>query len=371
MARILVIEDEAPLREEILEWLGFEGYEALGTGNGQEGIALARQWLPDLILTDLRMPEVDGYRVLLELRAIPATAMIPIIIISALAERQDMRRGLELGAEDYITKPFSRDELFRAIQTQLEKQRLLQQQREQALDQLRRTVIYSLPYELLAPLNSILGFGELLLKYQNSLNGDDIVGIASQIVENGKCLHHLIENYLIYAQLEIMSANPSYLAALSQARINDVAKAVSDIVHSLAVKYGRKEDLVLNLTAAPAAISEKDLQKVVYELVDNAFKFSQPRTPVCVTQQAEQGYLILCVADQGPGMTAEQIQKIGAYMQFEHKLNGLQGLGFGLIIAKRLAQLYGGKLEIDSVPGQGTRACVHLPAGSVHPDADD
>lgn len=115
MTKILIIEDEETVRENILELLDAEGFEASAAENGRIGLILAQQQLPDLILCDVRMPELDGYGVLTGLRSEQATAGIPLIFLTAKAAKSDLSYGLELGANAYITKPFTMSELLGAI----------------------------------------------------------------------------------------------------------------------------------------------------------------------------------------------------------------------------------------------------------------
>lgn len=121
MYKILAIEDEAPVLANIVEILESEQFEAIGVENGQKGVQSALAMAPDLILCDVMMPKLDGYGVLKELRKNPLTARIPFIFLTALSDRKDMRQGMELGADDYLTKPFSREELLAAIAIRLEK----------------------------------------------------------------------------------------------------------------------------------------------------------------------------------------------------------------------------------------------------------
>ncbi|MGB5962994.1 MAG: response regulator [Coleofasciculaceae cyanobacterium] len=115
MAKILVIEDEETVRDNIWELLDAEGFETLVAENGCIGVELATQALPDLILCDLRMPELDGYGVLKALRSDPTTAAIPVLFVTARASQAELSYGMGLGANAYITKPFSLSELLAAI----------------------------------------------------------------------------------------------------------------------------------------------------------------------------------------------------------------------------------------------------------------
>ena len=119
MTKILVIEDEETVRENILELLDAEGFEAIAAENGRIGLNLAQQHRPDLILCDIRMPELDGYGVLSALRSAPETAEIPFLFLTAKAAKTDVNLGMELGASNYITKPFTLMELLTAIETHM------------------------------------------------------------------------------------------------------------------------------------------------------------------------------------------------------------------------------------------------------------
>jgi YesN/AraC family two-component response regulator len=127
MPKVLVIEDSARARDLFLRCLKTEGYHALGAENGAEGVSLARRELPDLVICDILMPEVDGYNVLLQLQQNSSTALIPFIFLTAKACRDEVRKGMELGADDYLTKPCQVDELLRAIAARLEKQKIARQ----------------------------------------------------------------------------------------------------------------------------------------------------------------------------------------------------------------------------------------------------
>ncbi|EDX78164.1 hypothetical protein MC7420_7902 [Coleofasciculus chthonoplastes PCC 7420] len=119
MVKILVIEDEESVRENILELLDAEGFDAIIAENGQKGLHLAQQHDPDLILCDVLMPEMDGYGVLSALRSQGKTATIPFLFLTAKAAKTDIKQGMNLGANAYLTKPFTLAELLDAIATHI------------------------------------------------------------------------------------------------------------------------------------------------------------------------------------------------------------------------------------------------------------
>ncbi|MGD1864672.1 MAG: response regulator transcription factor [Phormidesmis sp.] len=135
MVKILVIEDEMEIRANLLELLSLEGYEIMGADNGVTGVIGAMEFGPDIVLCDVMMPELDGYDVLKTLRQEPKTALIPFIFLTALADKGDLRQGMELGADDYLTKPFTCSEVLSAVETRLNREALMMEKSELAQQQ--------------------------------------------------------------------------------------------------------------------------------------------------------------------------------------------------------------------------------------------
>ncbi|MEG4306113.1 response regulator [Microcoleus sp. D3_18a_C4] len=361
MAKILVIEDEEAIRENILELLEAENFEGIGAINGKVGIKLAIEKIPDLILCDMMMPEVDGHGVIKALRSEPLTATIPFIFLTAKADKVDVRTGMELGADDYITKPCTPQELLKAIAIRLEKQKTISRQSQKTLDELRTNISMSLPHELRTPLNAILGFSELILSEYQVLEESDILEMIGQIHTSGHRLYRLIQNFLLYAELEIAATNPEVLKEMRNSEFSCVKSLLSQKARQQAKHANRTDDLQLNLQDSSVAIDSVRLAKIVEELLDNAFKFSLEGTPVLLSSFVENQTFILSVKDQGRGLTTDQIAQLEAYRQFDRKLYQQAGLGLGLAIVQRLVELHGGEFKIESLPQQETIVCVSLP----------
>ncbi len=115
MAKVAVIEDNDAVREEIVDILRFEGYDVRDAENGRLGLELVKQWTPDVVLCDLMMPELDGYATLQALRADPASVTTPFVCLTARGEQHDVQKAMDLGADDYLTKPFTADQLLAAL----------------------------------------------------------------------------------------------------------------------------------------------------------------------------------------------------------------------------------------------------------------
>jgi signal transduction histidine kinase len=367
MKRILVVEDTVDVRELIVACLSANGFEVFAAEDGEQGVELARRHLPDLILCDINMPRLDGYGTLAALRQSPATAGIPFIFLTGAADKVHMRHGMELGADDYLTKPFALAELIAAVNTRLKKQEELVRRSEKKLSDLRGSISLALPHEMLTPLNGIIGFASILAQDYETVKPQEVREFAEHIYNSALRLHRLIENFLIYSHLELSSSDPEKLETFRQAEPLDLRQVVNQAARQRAQAAQRSLDLVLELHSCHTRMAPEHVKKITEELVDNAFKFSEPGTPVRVATGERDRVAFLTVTNAGRGLSPEQIANIGAHMQFERRFYEQQGAGLGLIIAKRLAEVHGGGLSIDSIAGAQTTIEVRLPRAQSAP----
>lgn len=358
--KILVIDDEDSLRETAIAILRSNGFEAAGAKNGAEGLELARTSLPDLIICDIRMELVNGYQMLAAIRNDSVTATTPFILITSNPELRGMRQGMELGADDYLPKPFSATELITAVNTRLNRHRLMAEKAEEKLQELRSRMSTAIPHELRTPLNGILGFADIMRRDYKNLQPQEIAKMSERIYRNGKRLLRLVENYLIFAQIGSQSLDEHQKEMLRHSS-TEVINTVEELAREKAQENGRGEDLDLHVTPCSVAISPQYFAKIVEEIGDNAFRYSAKGTSVYFGTVTADDALLLMVIDRGRGMTKEQINSIGAYVQFDRKVYEQQGSGLGLTVAKRLIEMHGGSLSIQSDYGHGTNVTVRLP----------
>jgi K+-sensing histidine kinase KdpD len=361
MTKVLVIDDEAAILNVIVMTLRKNDLEVHGAKNGVEGLELARKQLPDLIICDIRMELVDGYQVLTAIRNDPLTASIPFILITAETSRTAMRQGMQLGADDYLLKPFSQGELIAAVNARLQKHRILAQQAETKLEELRTQLSTALPHELRTPLNGILGYADILRKQFAELEPVEVSQMADRIYKNGKRLHRLIENFLIYAQVEILKMDYQKIEQLRKNCTPDVSKLIDTAARQRAYEAGRTTDLSLQLATACVAMSADYFSKVFEELFDNAIRYSKKGTRLQIVTELKGDRFFMHIRDEGRGLSAEQLLNVGAYIQFERKLYEQQGSGLGLTVARRLTELHGGSLTVESEYKAGTSVTVVLP----------
>lgn len=242
-------------------------------------------------------------------------------------------------------------------QAQSALQEALDREREM-LDDVRLNLSLALPHELRTPLNSILGFSELLLNPATLPESDRIVRYAAGIHSGATRLHKLIENTLLYANLRFLHYTSDQAASTRLIRAYSVKDIITSIARQCAKQSGREADLLIEIEDFRIYAQPGHFKKILNELLDNAFKFSQAGTPVTITTRAHERCYALDISDQGRGMSPEQIRAIGGYSQFERQHYEQQGIGLGLVIASLLAQLEGGEMTFTSEKNQGT--CVRL-----------
>ncbi|MGI0486521.1 response regulator [Pantanalinema rosaneae CENA516] len=354
MKTVLVVEDDLLVREMIQDLLEIEGFHAIGAENGNAGIQLAQEQLPDIILCDVEMPGLNGYDVLTALRQNPLTISIPFIFLTGRDRQTDFRQGMNLGADDYLVKPCDAKELLTAITSRLEKHHALQSQTQKQLDDLRSSIALSLPHELRTPLTGILSAVETLRVLADGIDRETVLEIADAVQISAERLHRLIQNFLLYARLEIATHAPEPQPTTLVNATQNPALLIHQTAHQIAQQRQRSPDLQMDLQNVAIAFPESELCKVLQELIDNAFKFSKSGHTVQITSRIEPDFYQVQITNQGRGMTAEQVANLGAYIQFDRKFYEQQGAGLGLTIAKRLLELYGGKLILHSIPEQQT-----------------
>ena len=350
MTTILVLEDHRPLREEIVAMLLFENFGVLETDNGLDGVQLAREHLPDLIISDIMMPNLDGYAVLRELRNDSATARIPFVFLTAKSAREDRRKGMELGADDYLTKPVTPDELLVVIRARLEKQQKVEYEelrrfshqlvniQENERRQLARTLRDEIA-QVLAGLQVTLEMSKYLPSTALRLTFDEIQELVDALLKQIDTL----ALDLWPTMLDHLGLLPALLwqfdrfSVQSQMKI-DFEHAGLERSFSPKVKLGAyriMQEALLNI-ARHADVSEASVRIWV-----------------------DDDLLSVEVADQGVGFDLENVL--------------ITGETRGLIAIRERTLALGGELTITSTPGSGTNLILRLPleaSNQRQPDRD-
>lgn len=365
MAKILVIDDEEDMRLLMCAILARGQHEAEAAADGETALRMLASTRFDLILCDISMRGMSGYAVLSRVRELPESAHTPVVLVTGMADLKGMREGMKLGADDYLPKPFTVPELLSVVQTRLEKAKSLRKDAEDRAKSLRTHISLMLPQDLLNPLTGIIGLAGILCDEADTLTHADAAEIARDIQRSGERLNRQINNFLIYSQIELLSTDPARLQALRSSPPTPLARMLKDVAKKTAAQHNRETDLAVESCHADVAISAQNLEKILGEIVDNAFKFSQPGTAVRIDSQVSDGLAVVNIRDGGRGMGAEALDSIRNLGQMERFSTHKGDSGLGLAIAMRMAEIHNGRLFIASNDGPGTHVCIELPlAGS-------
>lgn len=364
MSRILVIEDEPNLRKNILDFLEMEGFEVLEAADGQIGVDTARANLPDLIISDISMPNMDGYNALLELRKDTRSANIPVIFLSAMADRSFVRHGMELGADDYLTKPFSYPELLAAIQARLERRVVHENLASKELESVKKRLARVVSHEMRTPVASILMVQNLLSAQLDTLETHEIRDILDSLQTGSYRIYHLAEQLSLMTQLDTNTLSQKVVSEFGFATpIWTVLVAAMNLSRRFAyrnpnggVQIDDRDKTSVVLCNTPS------LTHAIAEIIANAMDFSPSGRDVTVAQWSRDEWVYISITDCGAGMTEEQIQHaLQDFEQIDREHNEQQGLGLGLHLARRIAEAHYGQMEIVSRPGSGTQVTFSLP----------
>lgn len=358
--KILVIEDNHQVRENIIEILESEGYEMYQAESGAIGIDIARKNQPDLILCDIMMPEMDGFQVLEELRRNILTVNIPFIFLTAKDTRDDLRKGMQMGADDYISKPFTIQEVIQAAEIRLNRVKEFKRRSEQKLNELTLNLGAPIAKEISEPLRAIIGFSSMILTEQFQMPKSEIVEFVSLVYNAGLKLNKIVLKTLLFYRLESLSVQNGDIKELHEMITVNSKKITEDVCNELAVSYNRLDDLKLSLTEATLKIPEQFYRDLLKEMLENALLFSPKNSMVKVVSGIENNRMQISIIDEGIGMSESQVADIGDYMQFNKEMFNQPGIGLGITISKRIIKLFDGSFSINSKQGMGTIIKISL-----------
>ena len=364
MITLLIIEDERPLLEEVSALLSFEDFDVLTADNGWSGIQLAQDRQPDLIICDITMDGMDGYEVLSELRKSPQTLAIPFMFLTARSDKSFMRYGMELGADDYLTKPFTREELLAAIEARVARHTSLAEAHKRDLEDTKVKLTRLIAHELRTPLSSIQLVKDIVEQQWAQLDQIQITELMQSLGSGTERLNHMVEQMVYIARLDA--------GFLSRESIfNNGSRVPMARVIQGAIRQGRRfayknKDIEIvteeldqgaHIVANPMA-----LEHALAELVANALNFSPDHSQVVIMHWIEQDLVWIGIRDRGIGMSRlEEKLARRAFTQIRRDTLEQQGMGLGLTVTQRIIEAHGGRLEFQSSEGKGTQANVRLP----------
>ena len=354
---ILIIDDEPAIRLGLAATIRRYGYSVITAVNGDDGFLKARQSLPDLIVSDVMMPDLNGFEKKKQMSVDPLLASIPFIFLTARAAAEDRVAGMRDGADDYVTKPFVTEELMARIEAVLRRVKTEQERgREQVkqatrdeMDKLRKEVLQNFSHELRTPLGNVMMSLDVVVnnKFKTPEEQNEFLRIAHSSAD----------------RLETLVADIILLADIDQNNLNLIRQTVDMEHHVLAPikrRLARYQVKGLNFVhdislSGVIKAPRREFAQSLMHLADNAFKFSPPRGVVkLVVKPSENGGAVITIQDEGLGIPINLREKV--FERFYQVSQGdgreFQGLGVGLTIARAVFSGLGGEVKIlDSESG--------------------
>jgi two-component system, sensor histidine kinase and response regulator len=363
MYTILVIEDDESLLVFIENFLQLKNFYVLKANNGKLGLELANQYVPDVIICDLMMSDMDGYDVIKAIRKNPLTEAIPFIFLTGKTSPESLRQAMNLGADDYLTKPFNEEDLFTTLNTRLEKKSIVDRRSQASLNILRHNLTTAFPHEFRTPLQNIILATDYLESIATSevIDPDEIGEIVSIFKESSQRLLELSQKFLFYSSLESKVLEKNDNDSVIKSQLYGIENIIKSVAQKQAQNYQRTEDLLFEIEESSLSIQPDFFVSLLKEIIDNSLKFSSLETPILIKGYQKDQYYELNIINQGRGFLPHQLKNIGAYIQFDRPKYEQQGSGLGLAIAQKILEIYQGNLKIKSIPNKETTIIIHLP----------
>ncbi len=344
--RILIIEDDESVRRTLADILEINGYQTLVASNGIEGLALAHRDSPDIVITDINMPGLSGFDLLETFRQDETLRAIPVIVISAKVDRSATRHGMELGAADFITKPFSEEEVLHSVAARLEKKALIDE-----LDAFAHTVAH----DLKSPLATLIGRLEIL---GLNLDRDDKAKTRLQLeeaVNSSLRLGNIINELLILTGVRRQHVSPQALDL--PAIVHEAIDRVENILRQNKARVEKPATWPVSYGHPPWVV------EIFVNYLSNAAKYGGPAPLITLGAETSPDgrFARYWVQDPGPGLDDEAKSRM--FVPFT-RISSVRakGHGLGLSIVRRIVEKLGGTVGVTSTPGAGARFWFELPA---------
>ena len=343
-----------------------EGFQIAIASNGEAAISIARSKLPDLILLDVQMPGMDGFEVCKTLKSDVLTKDIPILFLTAKTESEDIIKGFELGAVDYITKPFNNNELLARVRTHTELQ-LTKRKLENSNKELKNLVATKdkffsiIAHDLRSPFIALLGFSEIIKDDFKDLSEASLLEYINIIYVTANDTYKLLDNLLQWSRIQLgkMDFAPEAF---------NLKKSVDQICHLLNLQSSQKDITLINSMPEDTVIYADNnmLDTIIRNIISNAIKFSTNGSSVVIGingSKSSPNDSVIYIKDKGKGIPYQDQNKLFK-LDINYSTTGTnkeKGTGLGLILCKEMIEKHNGKIWFESVPDEGTTFFISLP----------
>ncbi len=360
---ILIVDDEPGNLQLLGSFLKKNEYSVGVAQNGQQALDFVGKKVPDMILLDVMMPNMDGFEVCRRLKVIDCMKEVPILFITALSDTESILKGFQAGGVDYINKPIVQEEVLARIGVQLSNKKLIRELSEansdlQQLNQVKNRFLGMAAHDLRNPLGAIIGFSEFILEEEYGPVQEEQYPILKRINSASQQMLNLVNDLLDVSVIE--SGNLQLQISKGSLKL-----LIEERVMLLEITAAKKE-ISLTVSSQTDENSEFDperMAQVVDNLIGNAIKFSPKHSEIKVSLSEKSDQMAIEVRDSGPGISEEDQQKLFSnFQQLSAKATaGEKGTGLGLAICQKIVDVHQGEIIVDSQMGKGTAFIVMIP----------
>jgi len=360
---IMIVDDVSKNIQLLGQVLKSKGYRILALTESSKAVHAIEKNLPDLILLDIMMPEIDGYEICSIIKSKPETKDIPVIFLTARTQSEDIIKGFELGAVDYVTKPFNTNELLMRVKTQIELKMAIKS--AEKANAAKSDFLANISHDIRSPMNGIMNVMDILLKSDLSQIQKNYVNTAKQA---GNALLCLINGLLDLSKIEAQQLELEHI----QFDLRELLENISDIYAIEAYKKGLEYACIIPENIHTVVIGDSNrLRQIIINLVNNAIKFTnEGEVSICVQKQSEDMFRFI-IQDTGKGIASSKLSQLfKPYAQLDASTSRQYGgTGLGLSIAKQLVELMQGSIQVYSEEGVGTtfEFTAVLPKQNIEP----
>ena len=361
--KILIVDDVVSNVLLLKILLGNEKFQVCTANCGNMCIEQAKAEKPDLILLDVMMPDISGFDTAVILKKDPTTADIPIIFLTALNNPSDLVKGFQVGANDFLTKPFNKEELVVRVMHQIAlvaAKRLIQKQNAELKATIsNRDKMYSvIAHDLRSPMASIRMVLNLVVSAMSpEAIGQELYDLLDKANRESEECHDLLDNLLKWTKSQTGRLN----VVLQDLDLNDIIPGVVEIFEIIA--QTKKIKLVYEGTAEPLVVrADNDMLKtVVRNFISNAIKFSPENSSIEISMAKEGDFAKVSVRDHGVGIASDRIENIFHKGETTYGTGGEEGSGLGLQLCADFARKIGGDVKVESSLNEGSTFSVFVP----------
>ena len=361
--KILIVDDVVSNVLLLKILLTNEKFQVCTANNGNMCIEMAKKEHPDLILLDVMMPDISGFDTAVILKKDEETKDIPIIFLTALNTPTDLVHGFQVGASDFLTKPFNKEELVMRVTQQISlvaAKRIIEHQNEELRATLNnRDKMYSvIAHDLRSPMASIRMVLNLVVASTTpELVGPELYELLDKANRESEEVHDLLDNLLKWTKSQTGRLN----VVEQDLDLNDIIPGVVDIFEIIAQTKRIKLNLQGSDTHLVVRADNDMLKTVVRNFISNAIKFSPEDSSIDIVVRQEGDYAKVSVRDHGVGIAANRLDSIFRKGETTYGTGGEEGSGLGLLLRQDFAQKNGGMCTVESVEGQGSTFNVLIP----------